>query len=181
MPDFDYKKMLFDAKAELEKLHTAKANIEDHLAQLNAKISALTQTVNVIAPLVGEPTIPMLDDQFAPLAFERAAGITMAVRTLFERYRDRAFTATNVREELEKHGWDWTNYVNPLSTIHTVLKRLEEAKTIKRDVPSRVLGQVTYCSTKLSSFPSDLYTTLNPNLALTSPPPVADPLTKVKK
>jgi hypothetical protein len=149
MTEFDYKRMFSEAKGELEKLHTAKANTEEHLEQLNAKIEALTQAANAIAPFAGQ--VRVVSDGVS-FTIDKASGITMAVRTLFDMHRGENLTAAMVRDKLEEKGWNWGDYSNPLSTIHTVLKRLEDAKTIKRLAVSSSTGltgsTVVYCSTK---------------------------------
>ncbi len=149
---FDYEEMYNGATKELEDLHRATANVEELLARHRAKIDALTQTVNAIAPLIGKPTIPTAQDTFftPPLPWLlKAAGITVAVRALFDAKLDQDLSAPMVRDGLEKEGWDWTNYSNPLSTIHAVIKRLLAAGAIKEftGLISPITGK-TYYSAK---------------------------------
>jgi len=76
----DYQKMFADAKGELEQLQAAKANLEAKLAQVSARVAAMTKAYNAIAPLVGEQPIPTLRDALITTGIEvlKAAGITVA-------------------------------------------------------------------------------------------------------
>jgi len=134
--DPKYKEMFCKANEELEKLQVDKANVETELASLSAQIEAMTKTVNAIAPLIGEPTIPQAGDLFPPVgsAWLKAAGISVATQYVIDCETGKSFSATDIRNELERLGWDWSKYKNPLSTIHTVLKRLADADAIKRVV-----------------------------------------------
>jgi hypothetical protein len=129
----DYKDIYSKAKTALEKLHSVKANLEEKTSSVNAEIEAMTQTVNAIAPIIGAPSIPTIKDMLLPPGTDilKAAGITVAVRALFDNKFSEDLSAPMVRDMLQEQGWDWSNYVNPLSTIHTVLKRLLEAGAIK--------------------------------------------------
>ncbi len=126
----DYPKLFAEAKEALQKLHGEKANIENQLESLNGQIEAMTATVNAIAPLVGERPIPTLKDTLINAGIDvlRAAGISVAVRAVMDAQPDKTFTAPTIRDLLQNQGWDWAGYANPLSTIHTVLKRLTETE-----------------------------------------------------
>jgi hypothetical protein len=129
----DYNKMFQDAKAELESLQRIKANHESQLEEVNAKIDAMARTYNAIAPLVGEQPIPTLTDLIVNTRIEllKAAGISVAARSVIDSSPQEIFTPSMVRDQLAQKGWDWSGYANPLATVHTVLVRLAESKAIK--------------------------------------------------
>jgi hypothetical protein len=129
MERIDYQRMFGQAAAELEKLQAAKHNLENQLSEVNAQIDAMTKTYNAIAPLVGEQVIPTIADIAVSAGIEvlKAAGISVAVRSLLDMHVSEDFTAAMVRDRLATKGWDWEKYVNPLSTVHTVLVRLAES------------------------------------------------------
>lgn len=155
---FDYEEIYGGAMEELEHLHRVAANVEELLAGHRAKIDALTQTVNAIAPLIGKPPIPTEQDTFIPPLpwLLKAAGITIAVRALFDAKFDQDLSAPMVRDGLEKEGWDWANYSNPLSTIHAVIKRLLAAGAIKESTGQLIppLTGKVYRSAKREMFQS---------------------------
>jgi hypothetical protein len=136
MPELDYKQMFGAAKDELKRLQEVKANIEEDLDLVNEKIDAMSKTYNAIAPLVGERPIPTVQDRYIPPDIDalKAAGISVAVRYVLDRSPDDDFTAATVRDFLRDNGWDWSNYKNPLSTVHTVLMRLVQSEVAKRGV-----------------------------------------------
>ncbi len=133
--DFNYKEMFASAKGELESLQAARTNLEEKLAEVDSKISAMTQTVNALAPLIGETGIPSVKDMFLPpegAGILKASGITIAVRTLLDSRPNEDFTPPMIRDQLQAYGdWDWDKYVNPLAAIHTVLKRLADSGSVK--------------------------------------------------
>jgi hypothetical protein len=130
--DVDYKEMFSKAKAKLETLQAQKANLEELVTKVNSQIEAMTQTVNAIAPIIGESPVPTLKTLLPPgTSMLQAAGITVAIKTLLDRRANEDFSAPMIRDALQEQGWSWTNYVNPLSAIHTVLKRLLESGVIK--------------------------------------------------
>jgi hypothetical protein len=152
MPEFNYKEMFEAAKDELKRLHEQRANVEAHLEQLNSKVEAMSKTYNAIAPLVGERSIPTVTDRFIPADIDalRVAGISVAVRYVLDNAPADDFTAALVRDVLRDKGWDWTNYVNPLSTVHTVLTRLVASDAAKRGVKN---GKRTFFSTRRAPAP----------------------------
>lgn len=125
MESLDYRKMLTEAKAELERLHGQRANAEDHLANIDSKIEAMTHTVNALAPLLGEELVPTLASPSERLRIDalKTGGIALAVRSLLDQTAGE-LTTPEIRDNLHSFGWDWKNYVNPLSAIHNTLKRL---------------------------------------------------------
>jgi hypothetical protein len=131
----DFKKTYVDSMAELTRLQTKKANLEADLADTDNEIEATTQIANAAASVIGEPPVPTLTSDWwinADAETLQAAGISIAVKAVIDSETDASFTAPMVRDALAKRGWDWGKYVNPLSTLHTVLKRLAEGGAINR-------------------------------------------------
>jgi hypothetical protein len=126
MAGLDYGKMFSDAQGELQQLQAAKTNLEEKLDEVVKKITAMTKTYNAIAPLVGKYCIPELSDPIVPPGIEalKAAGISVAVKAVLDQFPNENFTAATVRDRLGNKGWEWSNYSNPLSTVHTTLVRL---------------------------------------------------------
>jgi hypothetical protein len=125
----------------------------------------MTQTANAIAPLIGEQRIPALTDFIPPIvgtAMLKAAGITVAVRILFDSRFSEDLNARMVKDLLQEQGWDWTNYTNPLSTIHTVLKRLFESGAIKETEEPKGLVPTLMAGKKYYSAKRDFYQSIRP-------------------
>jgi hypothetical protein len=125
MAKLDYPKMFAEAKAALESLHAAKANLEDKVSKVNADIDAATIIYNAIAPMVGEVPIPTLKEEAGDdIETLKAAGISLAVKSVLDHAVQEDHTASSVRDRLAQMGWDWEKYTSPLATVHTVLVRL---------------------------------------------------------
>jgi len=129
----DYNRMFSEAKAELAKLQVIKQNLESELADVDSKIGAMTKTYNAIAPIVGQHPLPTIKDALIHAGIEalKAAGISIAVRSVVDSSPQEFFTAAMIRDRLAEKGWNWGEYVNPLATVHTVLVRLAESGAIK--------------------------------------------------
>ena len=113
----DYPTLYQDAKAELLKLQEEKAELGRALEDRERQIAALIQTLNAIAPLVGEESI---EAEMPP------SGMTDSIRGILSDSGD-PLSAAEIRDRLATMGFDMKSYFNPLATIHTVLRRLTES------------------------------------------------------
>lgn len=103
---FDYEGWMKAAQGRLEQLYQQKTSIE-------SEISKLEEAIKGFAPLVKNP-YKWLGPQ---------TGITDAIRTVLKGDPTRAFTATEIRDELLRQGMA-LKQKNPMATIHQVLSRL---------------------------------------------------------
>ncbi|HLJ46957.1 MAG TPA: hypothetical protein VKU01_13160 [Bryobacteraceae bacterium] len=117
----DYRALYETTKAELEKLEAEKNELQVAIGERDKQIGALIQTMNAIAPLIGEtpPETP-------------AGGMTDSIRKLMAE-AGHPLTAVEIRDRLEAMGFDMKSYSNPLATIHTVLRRLADAGEVETD------------------------------------------------
>ena len=99
----NYKQALDAACREYEQLLQQRTELEWRLDQLHDTISSLTRLCGY------EPTVPW--------------GLTDAIRVVLRRNRE-GMTPIEVRDRLRAVGFDLSGYINDLSAIHTVLKRL---------------------------------------------------------
>jgi hypothetical protein len=111
-----------NAKADLEKLQADRAELERQLEGLESQIAVLERTVNFLAPLVGEQPQPAIPPE--------GVGMTDSVREILRKSPE-PMTASEIRDSLERLGFDMKSYSNPLATIHTVLRRLTEADEVE--------------------------------------------------
>jgi hypothetical protein len=127
MEPSDYKKAIDTAQAETRTLLEERAAIDERLSQLQKTIKSL------FSLLEGTPEYePMEMDPAAagmlgiPIS---EAGITDAIRQLLN--RDGApLTPVQIRDRLQKEGFDINAYASGLAVIHNTLKRLERQKEI---------------------------------------------------
>jgi hypothetical protein len=123
----DYREIFSKVKKDLEGLRGGKAKVEEHLAKLNIQIDSLVQTHNALAPLLGEPLLPANSAADTSLEALASASISHRVRSVLDAHVSESFTATTMRDRLGLQGWDWSKYVNPNATLHTVMMRLAKA------------------------------------------------------
>jgi len=118
----DFQSWYENAKADLAALQSEKAELESALEDREKRIAMLERTVNFLAPMVGEEP--------APAVAAENAGMTGSIREILKKSPE-PLTASEIREGLEKLGFDMKSYSNPLATIHTVLRRLAEAEEVE--------------------------------------------------
>jgi hypothetical protein len=106
----EYRLALEAAAREYEALGQERQRIDQRLGELAQTIGTLTRLCGLT------PTVPW--------------GLTDACRTVL-RSAGLAMTPTEVRERLAAIGCDLSSYSNPLASVHTVLKRLNESGELR--------------------------------------------------
>ena len=102
----DYRRALEKATREYEALLAERARLDERLAQLAQTIGSLMRLCKLT------PTVSL--------------GLTDACRMVLKA-AGHPLTAVEVRDRLEAMGFDVARYSNDLASIHTVLKRLNQA------------------------------------------------------
>jgi hypothetical protein len=125
----DYRALYASATAELQTVQAEKVELEREIGARDQQIAALTQTINAIAPLIGEPTISLPATDAPETA---TAGMTDCIRAILAKEKH-PLSAAQVRDRLEQLGFVLSGYSNPLATIHTVLRRLTDAGEVEAD------------------------------------------------
>jgi hypothetical protein len=105
----DYRRALETAIREYETLTRQRGEIDERVAQLTQTIGSLTRLCGLTATVEW--------------------GLTDACRLVI-RNAGRSLTAVEVRDRLASIGFDLSKYSNELASIHTVLKRLNQAGEI---------------------------------------------------
>lgn len=123
----DYTTWYENAKNELKKVQEEKAGLLRAATLCDQQITALIQTMNAIAPLVGASPVPAVVGPEAELA---PAGLTDSVRAILTEAGE-PLTASEIRDRLEAKGLDMKSYSNPLANVHTILRRLTDAKAVE--------------------------------------------------
>ncbi len=106
MSSDEYRAALDAATREYEVLLAERARIDARIAQLAQTIGSLMRLWNL------QPTVSW--------------GLTDAVRSALQA-AGHPLSALEVREQLAAIGFDLSRYANDLASIHTVLKRLNQA------------------------------------------------------
>jgi hypothetical protein len=106
----EYVKAFEAATREMETLMQQRADLDQRILHLR-------QTLVSLSHLCGfTPTVSW--------------GMTDGIRFILRRTQ-RAMSAIDVRDELANWGFDMSKYVNDLSAIHTVLKRLNKSGEVR--------------------------------------------------
>jgi len=131
MTSDSYKKALEDLKRELRDLVSKRDDA-------NAGIDRVKHGITGLANMLPTPDDAMsqLDEMNEIIG---PSGLTDAIRRVLRAAGKRGLTPVQTREALTYSGFDLTGYSNPLSAIHTILKRLvtsSEAKAIDGDETS---------------------------------------------
>jgi len=126
-----------ELKAQLDK---AKQEMEELLQDktlLDMRIGHLSETINAMMSLLAaKPTEPTLPNELFG-----ESGITGAIRFLLA-HSNLPLSPMQIRDGLEKRGFDLSDYANAMAVIHNTLKRLEgqgELTTVK-DPSGQVIG-----------------------------------------
>lgn len=113
-----YRQAFEDAKAEREECLAEEEQLVDRLSTARSRIESLNSTVDSLGVLLGETST------------KGEVGLTDAVRELLK--ADKLWWApTAVRAHLKKKGFPINEYKQPLSVIHTTLKRLVDQGELK--------------------------------------------------
>jgi len=100
----------------LQKVQEEKAGPERATIQCDRQSAALIQTMNAIAPLVGEEPLTRPASEETELA---PGGMTESIRTILADAGE-PLTASEIRGRLEQKGFDLKAYSNLLANTHTL-------------------------------------------------------------
>jgi hypothetical protein len=119
MNDENYRKALDSARGEVAELLQARARIDARLSQLKA-------TIEVLSGLVQEP--PKLDQDESIETLDNV-GISEAIRQLLKD-ADVGLTPIQIKAKLAEAGFDLSRYANSGAVIYNTLKRLLGQKEV---------------------------------------------------
>lgn len=116
-----YRRDLNVAKQELARLGKQRQSIDQKMAKLQPVISHLEGLCKELGEKFAHETATKV---------ELTTGLTELARlTLSEAFV--ALSARELKERMEKKGFDFSKYSSPLASIHTVLKRLVKGGQVK--------------------------------------------------
>lgn len=119
----DYRKAYETAQRELADLLQIQEGLEK-------RIVLVRQNVQSLKELCESEEIKVPTSQEAEWLLLTSSLPDEIVNILRARYPDE-LRATDIRQQLERLGHDFSRYTNPLATIHMVIKRLLEANRVR--------------------------------------------------
>ena len=122
-----WKKVLDNARRELEEMRASRDELEEQLNDLNGQIVQLEQLLNSLEPIASEAP------QETMITVEGIADLELAdaIREVLKQsaqYR----TPRGVRDSLRVGGYDLDQHTNALASIHGVLKRLVSSREVEQ-------------------------------------------------
>jgi hypothetical protein len=121
---FDVDKAIDNRLSELEELCKQRDFVERQLVQLNIALRSLARdTKNENKRKEALKGIKK--------ARRKPAGLTEAISESLRAMPHDSFSASEVREWLEREGFDLSDYSQPLATISVTLRRLAESERVK--------------------------------------------------
>jgi hypothetical protein len=128
----EYRQIADNQLAQLRSLQDQKAHLEE--------------TIRRVSELAKAAINAMPDEEKGPYLAELAKhtrqqmGLTQAIRELLQATNSH-LAATQIKEILEDRGYDFSAYTsNPLSSIHSILKRFKPSEVSKELWPDGVAG-----------------------------------------
>ena len=117
----------------------ALARAREDLATAEARVLKLREAVAALSALCSEEPIRLSAAALAGSV--KDMGLTEAIRAVFLTDSRVWLGATEVKDQLDGRAFNWSSYSQPMSAIHTVLKRLHEADKLE---PQTENGRTVY-------------------------------------
>jgi hypothetical protein len=121
---FDTLKAIEDAREELRQRMQERAWIENRIADLNLTLRSLARTIE------DEGEKEKLLAELAQIR-RKPAGLTETILECLSKSPHHAHSAVEIRDWLEREGFDLSDYSQPLSTISITLGRIAKSGRAK--------------------------------------------------
>ena len=122
-------------KAELKRERTALAELLRQREELATKIAKQQTRVAALAALCEQ------SEEIANMTEMDLGGLTNACRTAFRAAGGRGLMPVEVRNALEQLRFPTQTHKNILASIHTVIRRLEQAGEIRKAIHDKHIGE----------------------------------------
>lgn len=121
---FDHIKAVGELRTELRELIKQRDHIERRMSDVNLALRSVARMI---------PDEKQREAIVAELEHSRRkpAGLTEVILTFLGNSPHHVHTANDVREWLDREGFDLSDYSQPLATISTTLRRLEESGRVR--------------------------------------------------
>jgi hypothetical protein len=131
---FDLQKTVAQLRSRLRDLLKQRAWIDEQLVQVNLALRSVSRMIP--DPEEREEVLREIN-----AARRKVAGLTEVISQSLRAMPHQSLSANEVREWIEKEGFDLSDYSQPLATISVTLRRLEERGLVKG---TRKRRKVTY-------------------------------------
>lgn len=115
-----FRKQIAQARAMLRSLILAREVVDARIADARSLIRA---NANFLPDQERDVELTMLELLKPPTTIAEAVKISLFVA----RARKQRLNPVQIKEAAEEHGFDFSDYTNPMATIHTVLRRMKES------------------------------------------------------
>ncbi len=122
-----YRKQIFDAWRELHIALSMQRTLQQRINDLRELIRA---NANFLPSGERQTELVLLDVFRPPTNIAEAVRIALIVA---KAEKKTGLTPVQVREKAETRGFDFSEYNNPLASIHTILRRMKEAGEVEYD------------------------------------------------
>jgi hypothetical protein len=123
MPPIDFEQTISDTEIELAQKIEERDAADKRIGQLTLALRGMAAS---LPPAKRQQLLKRLAE-----ARRRPTGLTEAIKEVLSESKD-GMTGTEIRAQLENTGFDFSEYVQPMATVHVVLKRLLEKDIVKR-------------------------------------------------
>jgi hypothetical protein len=104
---------------------------------LNAEIDKVTQLVSACYNMLSEQDQKNYSNAFSTISewyAKQEVGLTEAIRNVLQSNPKAWFTPIQIRDRLQQSGFNFSAYIsNPLSSVHSVLKRFKDTEVKTTD------------------------------------------------
>ncbi len=132
-----FRKQIAEAQTSIQKLYTFRKVIDGKIADLRNLVRA---NANFLPDKEREAELLVLEMLRIPENITEAVRIAVFLACAHKE----GVTPIEIKEEAEQRGFDFSEYSNPMASIHTILKRMKDADPpeVKYDEQN---GTYTYC------------------------------------
>jgi predicted nucleic acid-binding Zn-ribbon protein len=126
MTETDYRTAFENALLKLAELSRQKQELEISISKMTQYMQA---TLEMLSNEDRDKYISMFKEVVQSLQ-HRQAGLTQAIRDIFQAQKDTWITVSQVRDRLAASGFDFSEYTaNPLASISTTMRRMKELES----------------------------------------------------
>lgn len=127
----EYLKLWFEQKEKLFQLREERGRLEVEIAKLNN----LMRATYALVPDEEKKKFAEFFRAYSAAFVDHQKGMTEAVRNILQQNNLKWLSATEVRDKLQESGFDFGRYTsNPLTSIHSVLKRFKSKDVRRRNM-----------------------------------------------
>lgn len=121
---FNHIQAITELRTELRELIKQRDHIERRMSDVNLALRSFTRMLT--DEKQRESLLAELEQ-----SRRKPAGLTEVIATFLSNSPHHYHSANDVREWLDREGFDLSDYSQPLATIATTLRRLEESERVK--------------------------------------------------